>query len=814
RGTQVPPPGRAGGSGLRPFASTSAAVQTARARRADGGRAGGPAPAGGDGWARALLALPAGAGVAASVHLRPLHAYHDPGVADFSAQARRQGIAFSATLDAGRWQPWPALRAPGSARLRAEAWGWLSRRLDQLAPPTRWPRANALLRGMLLGDTARLDETTRQDFQVDGVYHLLVVAGLHIGALALMLNWCFFRMLRLPRLAGRGLTLLLLAGYAWVIAGRTPTLRALLMLTVYFGALALYRGRAALNAVAVAAVVLLVWRPLDLFQPGFQMSVGAAALLAGVALPWMERTTIPWHAASRQLQDRGLDLHLPPRLAQARVEWRMMAKALAKIWTPLGWRLWPTVLGWRVRVIEAALIALVLQFGLAGFNAVYFHRFSLWAVPANIVLVLGAGMLLMLGWVGVLVGPLAHGTVTLGARALLAAAAVMARLPGAGWRVPSPPGWFLVLLGAALAAWVAASAWLGGRAAPRRSQTNASTPQPHEVGAAAAGDGRQGWDWNLDPDYNPATDRFPAPLEPAGAFARRRRILAAAGVVAALTAIMAWSPFPARLPPGLSATILDVGQGDSIFVSFPDGRTMLVDGGPSSAHWDSGEEVVAPFLWSLGLRRLDAVVLTHAHNDHLGGLSTVVADFHPQTVWVTRTLPDEPAVGHFLKVVRHSGARLQRLTAGDAYLAGATRLEVLLPAPGYQAGPVASNDDSMVLRVHWGNDAMLLEGDAQAIGERWMLAHDGTLASAVLKVGHHGSRTSSTAAFLAAVHPGVAVISAGAGNMYGLPSPAVVAGLEAAGARVFRTDRDGAVQCRLEGRELQVYLFRRLPGWG
>ncbi|MGH9482688.1 MAG: ComEC/Rec2 family competence protein, partial [Terriglobales bacterium] len=158
-----------------------------------------------------------------------------------------------------------------------------------------------------------------------------------------------------------------------------------------------------------------------------------------------------------------------------------------------------------------------------------------------------------------------------------------------------------------------------------------------------------------------------------------------------------------------------------------------------------------------------------------------------------------------------AGARVRRLDAGAALMAGAVRAEVLLPPPEYQAGELASNDDSMVIRLSMGEDAMLLEGDAQAGGERWMLHQNETLASAVLKVGHHGSRTSSTPAFLAAVHAGVAVISVGAGNVYGHPAPEVVARLQQAGARVFRTDRDGAVQCRLLGDRLEVYLFRPIP---
>lgn len=710
-------------------------------------------------WDAALLQLPAGAGLGVNVHLRPLRSYGDPGVPDFSAQERRQGLVVTATLPLTGWRRWPmAQHRNPVAAARARVWGWLSARLDGLAPPARAPRANALLRGMLLGDVARLDESTRTHFQIDGVYHLLVVAGLHIGVLAWML-WALLKWLRCSPVAASLIGLLLLSGYAWVIAGRTPTLRALLMLALYAGARFWYRERQALNAVGAAALILLLWRPLDLYRAGFQMSFGAALLLAGVALPLLLAGSHGWRRATRQLQNAAYDEAFEPRLAQLRLDLRRVAEHLASIWTPLGWRGWPLALRAVIFIYDIVLISLVLQVGLAVFNTVYFHRANPWSVLANAVLVPAAGILIPLGWLAVLLPWPALGAAASGfAQAMLAFAAWMARWPAANWRMPSPPGWFLLLCGAGLAAWLVACT---------------AARQRQRLG---------------------------------------RRVGIFSGLAAALALVLALAPFPPRLPPGLSATILDVGQGDSIFISFPDGRTMLVDGGPRSARWDSGQEIVAPFLWSLGLHRLGAVLLTHAHNDHLGGLRTVLTDFHPREVWVTRTLPTDASTRAWLRQVAASHALLRQLDTGDVFRVGTSQITVLLPRPAYQAGPAPSNDDSMVVRVTYNRQSLLLEGDAEAAGEHWMVDHHLHLMSAVLKVGHHGSKTSSTPQFLAAVHPQAAIISVGVDNSYGQPAPLVLAGLRRAGARVFRTDRDGAIQCRLQNGRLRVFLFHRIPG--
>jgi competence protein ComEC len=256
--------------------------------------------------------------------------------------------------------------------------------------------------------------------------------------------------------------------------------------------------------------------------------------------------------------------------------------------------------------------------------------------------------------------------------------------------------------------------------------------------------------------------------------ARRGRRVASAAVALLGGAVALWAwPMMAPSPGTLRVTVLDIGQGDAIVIQAPDGRAMVVDAG-TGGPWrlDVGERVVAPFLWNRGVLRLETALTTHADIDHAGGMGAVQRLIGVREPWEAQT---PRAFG---------GAWLTPLTV--------------------DTDSRRTNDHALVLRVELGLASILLASDIETAAEHALVAARAPLAATVLKVAHHGGATSSTPAFLAAVRPALAVVSVGARNAYGHPDPATLARLAAAGARVYRTDRDGAILIETDGRSLSV----------
>jgi competence protein ComEC len=277
-------------------------------------------------------------------------------------------------------------------------------------------------------------------------------------------------------------------------------------------------------------------------------------------------------------------------------------------------------------------------------------------------------------------------------------------------------------------------------------------------------------------------------------------------------------PFPLGSHADLRLSVLDVGEGDALLLQLPDGRRVLVDGGDVRRGRDMGDEVVIPGLLADGTRSVGDVILTHPHADHAGGLITLAAERRFHRLWCGDVPSNESVARRLDQTVAARRLSRRTVSSGDTlarYVGGV--LSVIAPDNAFlqdvtETTSTAVNDRSVVMRATYGRVTFLLTGDAGMRAEDEWMARGESLRCDVLKVGHHGSRWATSDNFLAHCRPRIAIISCGVGNRFGHPSSDVLTRLTRAGVEIFRTDRDGAVQCRTDGRSLWVRTARR-PHW-
>lgn len=243
----------------------------------------------------------------------------------------------------------------------------------------------------------------------------------------------------------------------------------------------------------------------------------------------------------------------------------------------------------------------------------------------------------------------------------------------------------------------------------------------------------------------------------------------------------------------LTVSYIDVGQGDAALVQC-DGHNMLVDAGTNAS-----TERLLSYLDGIGATSYDLVVGTHPHEDHIGGLDKVVEQFDVANVWMPRVQADTRTFEDVLLAIKAKGLRITSPAPRDTFELGGATVTALAPIGSSYA---ETNDYSIVLRIDYGGTSFLFTGDAEETSENEMLAAGAHLKADVLKVGHHGSRSSTTDMFLDTTDPGYAVISCGADNSYGHPHAETLQKLDAKGIRILRTDKLGTITIRSDGKDV------------
>jgi len=586
--------------------------------------------------------VPVGEGQRVSVELklsRP-RGFRNPGGFDYPAFLRREGILL---VGSGRAESLAALTAdepPWPVRVKR----WAVASIGAHLPET----SAALLAGLILGEKKGLPPETDEAFRRAGVYHILAVSGFNVALLA---SSVFFVLsaLGISRRATAMTAGAALVGFALVVGGQASVLRATVMGLLLLAAMLLDRKSQLMNALALAALALLAWRPGDLWDPGFQLSFAATA---------------------------GI-IYLAPAITA-----------------------WLAARGWPAWLATAVAVSVGAQAAVTPVMLIHFNQLSLIGIAANLIVV-----------------PLAAVATTLGMLALvvaLASAVAADVIFAALW---------LVLVALRAAVWAAAA-----------------------VPAAMIHLPAPGWT---------AIFTWSVALALVPSLGARR--WARSAVTACLIAALALSIWP-WVKPGdgrLRITFLDVGQGDAILVELPEGRRLLVDGGPAGAHrLDVGERVVAPYLWNRPAAGVDAVAVTHSDTDHSGGLRAVLTRFRVGELWENGRWG--PGSEETLRAAERSGACRRTLVAGQRIWLGSALVTVLNPdgtLPFDEPAPDGENEQSLVLRLDWRGFSLLLTGDLGRPGEERVLASHAPVRALVLKVGHHGSRFSSTGEFLAATRP-------------------------------------------------------------
>lgn len=577
----------------------------------------------------------------------------------------------------------------------------LQTQIDRYAEPETAP----ILKALIIGMRGAIDDETSEQFARSGVIHVLAVSGLHVG---FVMGICYgvLWLLRLPRLRLIALVLAAVWFYAWLTGAKPPVVRASVMATLFLLGQLRDRPTTPANFLAAAALLILLVRPVELFNAGFQLSFAA---VAGILF---------LHPVIDQTIQRSTWLQ------------RCCAYRLPR---------------WVIGMLGVTLAA---QLGTLPVSVFHFGRFSIAGFVANLFVV-----------------PMIFLTVAT-AFAVLAVAIVAPVVAGLLAAVPN-----LLIHGILrLTAWISAL--------PLASIDNWHPPITllclYIVVLLLLFFGTQ----------------------------RRVAVLAiSAGL--AIGNVHVWSAVLDR-PHEAVITVLDVGQGDAIVVRFPDGKTLLIDAGHATPDFDAGEQRIVPFLQRTGVREIDMVIISHPHLDHFGGLPAILAALPIRSVVVADSTDANPLFQGLLVTLRDAGVALRQVRRGEVIDDFApARLYVLSPGPIDDPLLRTANDASVAVQLRLGATAFLFPGDAETAAEAAMLPFAELLQSDVLKAGHHGSATSSTAPFIAAVAPRWSIFSSGAFNRFGHPSPLVTARLDSLGSDTLRTDLHGATIFRSDGRTVR-----------
>jgi competence protein ComEC len=712
------------------------------------------------------LQLRYGTRIRVAAKLNRADEYRNPGVSPLSEYLERKGYDATGVVKSAA----AISRLEDGSGLSVIVFGTLydwRERLQRSIHTHFAPETAGVLDAALLGNRYNLSRETAERFREGGTFHVLVISGLHISFIG---GVVFLAIKRLTR--RRWLQFVVPALFVWAyslaVGAEASVVRAALMFTFTGLALVLFRDSSSLNALGAATLVLLIHSPHEIFDPSFQLTFLSVLAIVAIGWPLLQACASigAWYP-SRETPyppecSRGLrwfcellfwsESKWTKELARSSHRYRMFK-------TPLAAKLERYRVQACLRYVFAAMIvSAAVQLVLLPLMIVYFHRLSVASLVLNIVV-----------------------------SALLTALATVALL-----------ALLLTQLNAALAApfikLADAINWL---------MIHSVDPFAHFNLASIRVPEYSGWGALVYVLY------FVPLLVLA---VKKKWVLPAVVMQLLLVVLVVAHPLSNGVEGGrLRIDFLDVGQGDAAVITMPDGKVLLVDGGGTTDRNGSntdrrsiGEAVVSEYLWWRGLDTVDYVLATHADADHIDGLNDVLRNFTVEAALVARTPANDPEYAKFAQTISTTHTNLATIQSGDVIRFRGVEIHVLWPPRALEANEPSRNNDSIVLQVIYGKRKILLTGDIEKGAERALLQSATDLRADVIKVPHHGSKTSSTPPFLVATEARTAIISVGQYSIFGHPHREVVERWQANGAEVLTTGKCGTITVTTDGKDLRV----------
>jgi competence protein ComEC len=733
--------------------------------------------------------------------LRRAEGFRNPGGSSFTDYLEQRGIDASGAIKS----PLLVERLDEERVFLPLAWLYEWRqRLLSLIEQKFSPESAGVLAASLLGNRYYLARGSAERFREGGTFHVLVISGLHISFIGLVALFIMRRVTR-RRAWQFAVSVSLLWGYTLAVGAEASVVRAALMFSVAALAPVLHRKASSLNAVGGAGLALLIWRPRDLFDPSFQLTFLSVLAIVVVAWPLL-----------RRLQEVGewRPTHETPQPPACARWFRLLGETL--YWSERGWQKEMQHSAWRCRLFKTPLaarlerlhlqrllryvagvsiVSIVVQLVLLPLLVLYFHRLSLASIFLNVIVGALMALLSFIALLGLIVTQMSEAL----AVPLIKLAEGLSRL-------------------------------MIHSVDPFSSLRVASVRLPEYTGAASIVYG-----FYFVPliiltvalaRWNPL--RYLSSKEKREMFSRPVIIKANAFALMCALVLMVTHPLSAGRPDGrLHVDFLDVGQGDAALLTMPDGTTLLVDGGGRPRFRDFratvdedgavapferdargvGEAVVSEYLWWRGLAQVDYLLATHADADHIDGLNDVARNFKVRGALVARTPTNDAEYARFASTLQHERVPVELIARGDSLRFGAVTIDVLWPVPTGDANAASGNEDSIVLRLRYGEKVFLLTGDIENKTEAMLTRFPEELRCDVVKVAHHGSKTSSTETFVRAARPSLAVVPVGLDSSYGHPHKEIVERWRASGAEVLTTGQRGTISVSTDGRDLKIETF-------